>query len=342
MFSIVVPVHNVEQYVNQCINSIVTQSFAEFELLLVVNASTDRSLEICKQWEGIDSRIHVIITDVAGVSHARNMGIEQSKKDWIVFVDADDYLLENGLMNLKLRIDESADLIIGNYTQNENDLVLTGKENKIPAGTTMLALLDTPKYFQKIECALTYKADVLGVNWGKAFRKSIIDVNNIRFDETITIFEDFLFNYEFLRKAACVHFFDVPIYFYRVTNESLSRTVTADRVLKRIDFVNKLCEKHELNDIQSAIDFCIVQNVLRIIVATGRNNKDYKQVKQLVIDYLEKEEINQRIEASRYAILSNGRFQNIAYLFIIYFLKNKKYNLSFLIAKLYCRIKHKD
>lgn len=73
MFSIIVPVHNVEAYVDYCIKSIISQSFSEFELILVVNASGDGSYKICKNWEEKDSRIHVIYTEVPGVSHARNL-----------------------------------------------------------------------------------------------------------------------------------------------------------------------------------------------------------------------------------------------------------------------------
>ena len=69
MFSIIVPVHNVEAYVDYCIKSIISQSFSEFELILVVNASGDGSYKKCKNWEEKDSRIHVIYTEVPGVSH---------------------------------------------------------------------------------------------------------------------------------------------------------------------------------------------------------------------------------------------------------------------------------
>lgn len=80
MFSIIVPVHNVEAYVDYCIKSIISQSFSEFELILVVNASGDGSYKICKNWEEKDSRIHVIYTEVPGVSHMLKLGIELVKK----------------------------------------------------------------------------------------------------------------------------------------------------------------------------------------------------------------------------------------------------------------------
>ena len=120
MFSIIVPVHNVEAYVDYCIKSIISQSFSEFELILVVNASGDGSYKICKNWEEKDSRIHVIYTEVPGVSHARNLGLKESKGEWIIFVDADDYLLPDALYLFNEKIKSSnddIDLIVANYTQ---------------------------------------------------------------------------------------------------------------------------------------------------------------------------------------------------------------------------------
>lgn len=69
MFSIIVPVHNVEDYIDECIKSIIMQSYRKFELILVVNASVDESYNICKDWEMKDDRVLVIHTDISGVSH---------------------------------------------------------------------------------------------------------------------------------------------------------------------------------------------------------------------------------------------------------------------------------
>ena len=155
----------------------------------------------------------------------------------------------------------------------------------------MLALLDSPKYFNKMESGLTYRADVLGVNWAKAFKKSEIVKNKVKFDESITIFEDFLFNLDYIigiNKIKCV---DIPVYFYRVTEESLSRTISVNRVLKRIDFINLMCKKDVPSVLETALDFNIAQNVLRTIVAMGRSKKDYKEVSTSVRTLLNKNDI---------------------------------------------------
>lgn len=205
-----------------------------------------------------------------------------------------------------------------------------------------LALLDSPKYFNKMESGLTYRADVLGVNWAKAFKKSEIVKNKVKFDESITIFEDFLFNLDYIigiNKIKCV---DIPVYFYRVTEESLSRTISVNRVLKRIDFINLMCKKDVPSVLETALDFNIAQNVLRTIVAMGRSKKDYKEVSTSVRTLLNKNDIKKIISEVRNNNLSNGKFQNFAYIIILSFLKKHMYFIAFKIGVVYCKIKHKD
>ena len=89
--SIIVPVYNVEQYLPRCINSILNQSFSSFELILINDGSTDKSGDICNEYEKKDSRINVIHQENKGVSHARNRGLDLATGDYIGFVDPDEY-----------------------------------------------------------------------------------------------------------------------------------------------------------------------------------------------------------------------------------------------------------
>lgn len=91
--SIIVPVYNTEKYLSACLDSILTQSFTDFELLLVDDGSTDKSGEICDEYAQKDSRIRVFHKENGGVSSARNLGIEEAVGDYLHFVDADDIVL---------------------------------------------------------------------------------------------------------------------------------------------------------------------------------------------------------------------------------------------------------
>ena len=342
MFSIIVPVHNVEDYIDECIKSIIMQSYRKFELILVVNASVDESYNICKDWEMKDDRVLVIHTDISGVSHARNLGIKKSQGEWIVFVDADDYLLEDALLVLFNNLDYKVDAVVANYTQKNVSCNLSNEESFISSKEYLLAMLDSPYYFDKIESKMTYKADVFGVNWGKAFKKSIINDYNLQFNEKITIFEDFLFNFDFFTRASKVKCVDTPIYFYRVTRGSLSRTESVDRVLKRMDFINLLSEKEVSEYLKDVLDFCVMQNILRMIVAIGRNKSDYKELSKIIFNFLSKKNIQNIITKSRKNCLSNGKYHNYFYIIILELLKKKWYRLALKISTIYCKIKHKD
>ena len=342
MFSIIIPVHNVEEYIEQCISSIMDQSYQDFEVILVINASIDSSYAICKKWEYADNRIRVFNTDIAGVSHARNMGIENCNGEWIVFVDSDDYLLKNALQILKDKIDESIDLVIANYTQINKAIKLSDREGIVGAEKCLFALLDSPNYFKNIEHCLTYNADILGVNWAKAFKRDVFIKNKIRFNEKITIFEDFLFNYDFLLKSKMVKCVDTPIYYYRVTQNSLSRTLSKDRILKRIDFINVILDKESDKLLRDVLEFNIMQNILRLIVAMGRKINDYKEVSGIILEFLKQERVKNIILKARTYNLSNGRYQNIVYICILKCLKREWYLPAFCIGAIYEKIKNKD
>ena len=95
--SVIVPVYKVESYLPRCIDSILAQTFTDFELILVDDGSPDNCGVICDEYAARDNRIHVIHKENGGVSSARNAGIRLAGSDWITFVDSDDYLAENAL-----------------------------------------------------------------------------------------------------------------------------------------------------------------------------------------------------------------------------------------------------
>lgn len=95
MISVIVPVYNTEQYLEQCIDSILDSAFEDFELILIDDGSDDGSTEICRRYCEKDRRIKVIVQEHAGVSAARNRGIEKCSGEWVVFVDSDDSILND-------------------------------------------------------------------------------------------------------------------------------------------------------------------------------------------------------------------------------------------------------
>ena len=90
--SVIVPVYNTELYLHRCIDSILSQTFTDFELLLINDGSTDRSGEICDEYAGKDKRVRVFHKENGGVSSARNIGLDEARGEWIAFVDSDDWV----------------------------------------------------------------------------------------------------------------------------------------------------------------------------------------------------------------------------------------------------------
>lgn len=110
--SIIMPVYNKEKYIKKAIESILNQTFKDWEMLIIDDGSTDDSLAVCRIFE--DPRIHVISTENGGVSHARNIGVDKAQGEYLTFVDGDDYLAADYLENLYI---EPYDMIIGGLTK---------------------------------------------------------------------------------------------------------------------------------------------------------------------------------------------------------------------------------
>ena len=122
MISIIIPVYNVKLYLDNCIQSVIQQSYTDFECILVDDGSTDGSSEICDQWAEKDNRIIIVHQPNGGVSSARNKGLEQAKGEYICFIDSDDWVdvdyLSAMINNLK---EKETDLIICGLTQEFKD-----------------------------------------------------------------------------------------------------------------------------------------------------------------------------------------------------------------------------
>ena len=112
VLSVIIPVYNVEKYLDECVNSIVNQSYKNLEIILVDDGSTDKSGAICDEWRDRDSRIKVIHKANAGLGYARNSGIEVAEGDFVAFVDSDDFIDKDMYQDLmSIAISEKSDIV---------------------------------------------------------------------------------------------------------------------------------------------------------------------------------------------------------------------------------------
>lgn len=175
--SVIVPVYNTEQYLHRCIDSILAQTFTDFELLLIDDGSKDSSGKICDEYAAKDSRVRVFHKENGGVSSARNLGLDNAQGDWITFVDSDDYLIDQSGLNLLTRTDIEADLIVYSFLWN-NELIRCPNSN----------------HFEKI--FFSYHSIVI---WSKIYKRSIIQQNHLYFNEMIHLGEDQLWFSEYIK-----------------------------------------------------------------------------------------------------------------------------------------------
>lgn len=206
--SVIVPVYRVEKYLGKCIESILHQTYPNWELLLVDDGSPDRSGRICDEYDKKDARIKVIHKENGGVSSARNIGIEQAKGDYVMFVDADDWLDSNCIETC--------------FNKNDNvDLIRFGMQSIYEEGGSPKSIITINENLTIIDYRklLVSRKTILGV-CGGIYKRSIFTQQSIRFDESLLMGEDWLFNYNYVKHCSTLCIIDKPLYIYNRFNES--------------------------------------------------------------------------------------------------------------------------
>ncbi len=181
--SVIVPVYNAEKWLNRCVDSILAQTFTNFELILVNDGSPDVSGQICDKYKAIDPRVRVIHKQNGGVSSARNAALDIARGEYIAFIDSDDYIKKDYLSEL---YDPEYAIIFCQYNLQK------GNATQVPA-----KILTTKSDWVNI---LNEHADWTGLRtpWGKLIHRQCIELNKIRFNEKMHFGEDSAFLYEIL------------------------------------------------------------------------------------------------------------------------------------------------
>ena len=165
MFSIIIPIYNIENYLKKSIDSAINQSYDNIEIILVNDGSTDNSLKICKNFAEKDKRIVLIDKDNTGLSDARNTGLINAKGEYIIFLDGDDFLDLNACMLFSKIIEKHThvEIIAANIrnSKNKKEMLTLSKENNILKGTEFLKKQLTNKTFYQSACRNIYKKSFL-------------------------------------------------------------------------------------------------------------------------------------------------------------------------------------
>ncbi|MCB5954626.1 glycosyltransferase family 2 protein [Enterococcus sp. CWB-B31] len=207
LISIIVPIYNAESTLDRCIQSILSQSHSNIELILVNDGSKDRSLEICKKYERMDSRVSLINKENTGVSDSRNLAIKSAVGDFIGFVDSDDFIHSEMYTTMISQIlrDRSQICTLANYTIKPNSLFKERRSsfNKETALTSLFLM-----QFPTSVWAYLYEAKLLKDNL---------------FDKNIHFFEDFEINYRIINSCDKVSLCYEQLYYYEISDGSINR-----------------------------------------------------------------------------------------------------------------------
>lgn len=187
--SVIIPVYNADPYLRQCIDSILNQTFTDFELLLVNDGSTDCSGSICDEYAGLDSRVKVFHTTNRGVSAARNLGIDKASAEWITFVDSDDWV-ESNYLSVFFKNPLSQHCVVFQRILFDNE--------KLKYGIPWYNYKDILLKYPFVPELVYYKILHNGFVTAKLYNRIVIQCNNIRFHEEISMHEDLLFVWTYL------------------------------------------------------------------------------------------------------------------------------------------------
>lgn len=285
LISVIVPIYNVEKYLNRCIKSIINQSYTNLEIILVDDGSPDRCGEICDEWAKKDKRIKVIHKKNGGLSDARNVGIEIAQGEYLSFIDSDDYvhkdfikvLYENCLKN-------NADISMCGFRQTDKDENIN-KEIK----NENIRIIFSKDVLEK-------KHNISCVAWNKLYKKSIF--NNIRYPKG-KIHEDVAVIYKIMYYANKIVITDLELYFYFSAPESIMRSEFSKKRLDALEVI-KDSYKFFIENNEKSYAYFILRDYLDTIL------EFYKQSYLLKGEKLEiRKELRKEYKKTYKKIISN-------------------------------------
>jgi glycosyltransferase involved in cell wall biosynthesis len=342
--SIIVPIYNVEPFLEQCIESLVHQTYPELEIFLVNDESPDHSLEICRRWEQKDLRIHVIDQKNQGVSVARNQGIEQCSGKWICFVDGDDWLEQDAVERMMTHVSSDLDVLITDYyvdTESScwSESFFTLSEHDFQKDEKIELIKNC---FLKTSFSNKTAVTAVGVPWAKLFRADFLKEKGILFDKKLRKMQDALFCSEVFEQCGGIIYRQIPTYHYRQNDASVCHKSNpnyqnvANAVLDAFRaFIEKYHYEEALLPVFYARKFMFAFESVKFIYlldATGMNfGKKRQGIKQLMSGL----KLDKNAEQSMMAYL--GKAHQIA--FVTY--KLHVYGLMYLMLKVYFEHKMK-
>ncbi|MPQ44208.1 glycosyltransferase family 2 protein [Clostridium tarantellae] len=315
--SVIVPVYNIEDYIDKCIKSIQNQDLHNIEIIIINDGSKDKSIKVIKELAKEDNRIIIIDKKNEGVSVARNCGLKLAKGKYVLFVDGDDWLKENCLKTL-YTIAERNNLDILNFDFIET--YYNGRSTEING--TYFDNINKSEYIKK--CLLN---QVSAAVWGKLIRKNILEKNNLKFNENLSYGEDMLMSIKLAIFSNRISKINKKYYYYYQRTDSTIHSLNKKvyDVSKAVEEIKKMLYKNNLmNEYKEEYEFFnYIHNYFYRVITTYPSNEIHFDLNKLWKE--------QNIT------IKNNKFYNRFYneLANTTKLKIKLYDLNYNIGKVY-------
>lgn len=311
--SIIVPVYNVEVYIEKCIDSLINQTYKNIEIILVDDGSTDKSYDICKKYSETDNRIKLIHKNNGGLSDARNVGIDNATGKYITFVDSDDWLSYDYCDIMIKEINETkADIVMSNLVYVYSNDYTFEVEEKFDK-----------KSYTNVEALEKFEDTVSVVAVSKLYRRELFE--DLRYKVGKIHEDEFMFHKIFFRAKKISHL-DIELYAYRQRENSIT---TSKYSLKKLDAIEALEDRmnfyeknslHNLKEKTRALYMYLLRKNIMEISANDINEKE-KYISELSIKLKDSYKACKKTKYislrffifSKLAVLSKTVFKNYVY-----------------------------
>lgn len=288
--SIIIPAYNAEKTIISTIESILNQTYNDIEIIIVDDASTDSTYEVCKKISQENSQIIKCYKNPKkGVSSARNYGLEMAQSEYIMFIDSDDLYKEEKLKEMLTNINEDFfDWIVFGYDR----YIVVNEKSHITSIETQEFNVDNYKYLiEHLQNNCLFNQV-----WNKIYKNSIIKKHKIKFDEDIAMGEDLQFNLNYIIYSRNVKFINEIVYQYNSTSYGLNFKYQKNKMKIKLNNIKKMEQVYLKNNWN--LEYIYIQYVLTCLsgIASIKSNKDKSVVKEELNAFIQDEEIHNEVE----------------------------------------------
>ncbi len=286
LVSIIIPAYNVDNYLEECVHSLLCQTYKNYEVIIIDDGSTDNTYTVGRRLTDESANVKLFRQENQGVSIARNAGIQKANGEFVVFVDADDIVAPQYIETL-VECAKRSDMGMVGFT-SEREKIAT----KVNMNIVDICASDM---MESILCGTNYD----GYLWNKIFLKKIIEDNNLKFQKNIVVWEDLLFVVQYLKKCDKVSILDEMLYYYRYREGSAVNNTRIDKYRSKYEVMTEIKKKNFSYSCQSQkrISCLYFQTMFsylnRIPVRENKSNKLAEILSKVdVVELLRQKNIN--------------------------------------------------